>query len=263
MHTRFSLTFFLLFLLSLTIGAQEFPYELDWKQELSYFTTGASISLTSHLIESQLEGLGPRQLARQNANDVPFFDRGATRQFSENHRVLSDQLLKYSFLLPASGMLSRSARSKPLVLAVMLAETGLLTEGFTKMSKVIFRRARPLTYNPEFENSARQSDNARQSFVSGHTANSAAMSFFTAKVFHDLYPDSKLRPLFWAGAAAVPLVTGYARYKAGKHFPTDIAAGMALGAAIGILIPEWHKKQDRRGLRVMPSGTGVSLSYSW
>ena len=39
----------------------------------------------------------------------------------------------------------------------------------------------------------------------------------------------------------LPAVTGYLRFKAGKHFPTDIIVGYGVGATIGYLVPELHK----------------------
>ena len=65
----------------------------------------------------------------------------------------------------------------------------------------------------------------------------ATFSFFTAKVFSDTNPNSKLRPWVWSSAALLPAVTGYLRVKGGKHFPTDVIVGYAVGAAIGILVP--------------------------
>jgi membrane-associated phospholipid phosphatase len=112
-----------------------------------------------------------------------------------------------------------------MVVATMLAETILLNDGPARL--------------PSMTSTIRglNRSTTRLSFVSGHTANTGAPSFFAATVLHDLNPDSPSRPYFWAGAAVVPQATAYARYRAGKHFLTNIAAGYALGAAPGILIP--------------------------
>ena len=253
----------LLFLLACGLGAQEFPYHLDWAREARILGVAGALSIGSHVAENQLSGLSPSELRGQRRYDVWLLDRGATYNRSEAHRTLSDQLLRHAALLPATLMLNRTSRKRVLVLATLLGETMLLNDGLTKATKVIVRRSRPLTYNQAFDEGHRTANDARQSFVSGHTSNTAALSFFTAKVLHDLYPDSPYRPLIWAGAAVVPLATGYARYRAGKHFPTDIAAGYALGAALGILIPQWHKSPGRRGLRLGMGDDGVGLVYRW
>ena len=67
------------------------------------------------------------------------------------------------------------------------------------------------------------------------------MSFLTAKMYHDFYPESDARPYVWASAALIPAITGYLRVRGGKHYLTDVLVGYGVGAAIGILVPQLHK----------------------
>ncbi len=83
--------------------------------------------------------------------------------------------------------------------------------------------------------------NTRRSFFSGHTSHVAASTFFTAKVLTDINPDGSNNSLYWITAATIPAITGYLRVKGGKHFPTDVIVGYAVGALVGILVPELHK----------------------
>ena len=254
---------FLALLFVCVLPAQEFPYQLDWGREAALLGSGVTVKFGSHRLEHRLKGLNPAELRAKRRSNVWFLDRGATYNESEDYRTLSDRLLRTAALLPATLLVNRTSRRKVLIIATMLGETMLLNDGLTRTTKAVIRRDRPLTYNLSFADAQRTTEDARKSFVSGHTSNTAALSFFTAKVFHDVYPESPWRPVVWTAAAAVPLVTGYARYRAGKHFPTDIAAGYALGAALGILIPHWHKGSDPKGLRVGMSGDGLGLSLRW
>lgn len=221
-----------------------FPYHLEWRKELPLLMGGGALSAAGHLAESRLPGLTPAELATLTPARVPAFDRSAIGQQSEAFRQASDELLRAAALTPGLLFLGRPARQKTLIIAVLAAETFLITEGLTKTTKVILRRSRPFTYDPTIAPEAKQGNDARQSFPSGHTSVTASLSFFTAKVLHDLYPESPWRPLIWGGAALLPAITGYARYRAGRHFPTDIIAGYLLGGSVGILIPQWHKKKD-------------------
>ena len=99
----------------------------------------------------------------------------------------------------------------------------------------------------------------RRSFLSGHTSNTAAMTFFFAKVFTDTHPDVKNKAIVWSVAAAIPAAIGYLRFEAGRHFPTDVLAGYALGAAIGYLVPALHLS-DKVDLRPM-GGLGFNLTF--
>ena len=95
-----------------------------------------------------------------------------------------------------------------------------------------------------------------------HTSLSAAGSFFAARVFSDYYPDSKWKPVVWGAAVAIPAVTGYLRVRGGRHFPTDVIAGYAVGALAGWGVPALHKRSglaDRLSLRAGPA----YFSLSW
>ena len=40
---------------------------------------------------------------------------------------------------------------------------------------------------------------------------------------------------------AAAATTGYLRYAAGRHYPTDILAGAAMGAFVGYIVPSLHE----------------------
>ena len=107
------------------------------------------------------------------------------------------------------------------------------------------------------------------SFFSGHTSTTAAASFFMAKVYTDLHPETEGKKwLFYVAALAPPAVVGYFRYKALKHFPTDVLTGIAVGAASGVLIPHLHKKKEgkNKNLTVIPYAgisSGLLVQYKF
>jgi hypothetical protein len=134
---------------------------------------------------------------------------------------------------------------------VMYLETMALSNTLftTTISQVT--RFRPLVYDSD-GNPDRTKQHSTNSFYAGHTSNTAAATFFVAKIFHDYNPDSRLRPVIWGTAAAIPAAVGYFRLKAGKHFLSDNIVGYMVGAGCGILVPQLHKKKDGSGLSVIP-----------
>ena len=142
---------------------------------------------------------------------------------------------------------------------VMWLEANFMTYTATEMAKHTSRRARPYVYNPEVDISEKTKINARLSFFSGHAAQTAANSFFAAKIFSDYFPDSKLKPWVWATAVTLPAISAYGRVQAGRHFPTDVLTGFIVGAAFGYLIPKLHEinSSDDYHVSLVSSGTGV------
>jgi len=223
-------------------GNAQSPYQVTWKEESFHLGVGAVTLGTGIIFASQVVGLSEEEIAALNRNDVNSFDRGATYNSSASAKTASDVLLISSYLIPLSLLGSENTRKDFAKIAILYGETVFITTGLTFFTKGIVLRTRPFVYNDEFPLSDKQKPSARHAFFSGHTSMTAASCFFTAKVFSDYFPESKYKPLVWAGAIVIPAVTGYLRVEAGKHFPTDVITGYVVGAAIGFLVPHFHKK---------------------
>ncbi len=173
-------------------------------------------------------------------------DRHAIHLNSSSADHLSDITLFGSLAIPVVlTVVEPELKSEAWNIALMGIHGYLIENGFNQLVKIMGERPRPYIYR-QGENvlNTRISKNSTKSFYSGHASSSAYFSFFGAKVFSDLCPDSKLKPLIWGVAATVSGVTGHLRYRAGKHFYSDIIAGWLIGGAIGILIPEINKSPN-------------------
>lgn len=148
-----------------------------------------------------------------------------------------------SLAIPFTLLLDKNIRDHSWQIGLLYFETIAVASVGINISKGLVRRPRPYTYNPDVPESEKQKMDATNSFFSGHTTMSAAGTFFAAKVFCDTHPESKWKPAVWVGAAAIPLATGFYRYRAGKHFPTDVIIGYCWGALSGILIPQLHHQK--------------------
>lgn len=243
--------------LVLLFSAQSFcqsesPYELKKKNDVITLCGGAVLFGSSFAVPHEVTTLSIPELAALNRQDVFFPDRNATYQYSERANKISDigllgpllGGLAFSSLLPAVGK-KKEWMNETRKLTLMWVEMNLINIGFSEAVKVTFRRTRPLAYNQNVPLSLRQDPEIRKSFFSAHTSISSSNMFFMAKVFSDYYPDSKWKSLVWGAALAVPAWTGYLRYRAGRHFPTDILTGYLVGAVAGILVPHFHKKKGQ------------------
>ncbi len=103
--------------------------------------------------------------------------------------------------------------------------------------KVIVGRERPVMYTGDAVAAGADRDN-RRSFPSGHTtvAFSAATAYLVIAGREHLPHRTRTALLLYGGA----LATGVLRVAAGKHFPTDVLGGAALGTGIGWLAATIH-----------------------
>ncbi|MBX2817404.1 MAG: phosphatase PAP2 family protein [Saprospiraceae bacterium] len=198
-------------------------------------------------------------------DEFEFFDKEFDFLISVNpNKARSDKLLYVSLVLPGMLLIDHNSRADFFRWGLMYAQTLLLVQGITDVTKYAVKRPRPYTLalgrqNEDYLLSA----NDRASFFSGHTSASAASSFFFARTFADYYPRSPFKNYVWGAAIAIPAMTGYLRVRAGKHYPSDVLVGYAVGALVGLAIPQLHKKQKiSKRMRLRLGGQSVGLLYN-
>jgi len=254
----------LCFLFSIPAISQHDHHVYSWDKTKDGIILGTSIA-----------GWGLAQYLKQSADkitidDLPLrdpenlwdIDKGAINNYSKSADMWSDVILYTSFALPFSHYTGKICRDQGFVIGGMALEAFFITDGITNITKALTKRFRPFTYNPEVPIEDKLVSGARLSFMSGHASNTAALGWFTAKVYSDLYPDSKWKPVIWTLGITLPAATSYLRHKAGKHFPTDVIAGYIVGASVGYLVPHFHKNKNKdSSLQVWPNAQGVSLMY--
>lgn len=264
MSIKTILSFFCLIQITFSQAQIQSPYQCTKKKDAiltSIGSTGLAVGYYLHLKAPVLE---VEQIGLLDKNSINQFDRVATSYFSQKAKRASDVFFYGSLAMPSLFGFSKRMRKDAKSLALIYGETLFLTVGLTAITKKTVLRSRPFVYNPDVDINTKLEKNARYSFFSGHASMVSASSFFTAKVFNDYYPDSKWKPFVWGAAATIPAITGYLRVRAGKHYPTDVITGYAVGAAFGILVPHIHKRKKRNEnvqLSVNPAGGYFSWRF--
>lgn len=216
-------------------------YELKTAREATLLSVGAAGTTASILLRNKREPLSLEEMGDFDINDVLGIDRLSDGSYRKGAQVASDVLLNTSCALPLTLLVFDETRTDAGTLGLILLETIAINETITGITKALVKRPRPYTYNREAPDEIRSIRGNTFSFFSGHTSYSAAFSFFTAKTISDYVDKSNVRTLAWTGAFLFPAATGYFRYRAGKHFPTDVITGYVVGASLGYLIPHLHK----------------------
>jgi membrane-associated phospholipid phosphatase len=231
---------FILFFPILLFG-QYSSLNTDLNRTIPVLSSGSICLISGNFFVSKLKPLHLEEISILTRQNLDILDRTATFNYSISAKKTSDKLLLGSILLPTLLLTSSNGREHIDKIALMSFETYLLAIGTTYITKSLVHRTRPFVYNPKAPMSEKLKTDARMSFFSGHTSFTAASSFYTASMLN-LNPENKnAMPYIWTTAAVIPAITGYLRWKAGKHFPTDIFIGYAVGLGIGLLIPELHK----------------------
>ncbi|GAB3635057.1 hypothetical protein GCM10027422_06470 [Hymenobacter arcticus] len=240
------------------------PYRTRFALDAPIIAGELAVSSFGLYRSMQRDGLSNTELAALNKNDVPKFDRFSAGYYSESAQTASD-LLCYPTLVVAPGLLALSPaiRSHYGQTLALYVQTVLAADALFTTSIGNIPRYRPFLYGSgggDLRNGHIQTN----SFFAGHTAHTAAATFFAAKVFHDYNPDSPAQPYVWGAAAVVPAAVAYFRIQAGKHFLSDNIVGYAVGATMGVVVPQLHKVASRRGISLVPlQGVNVNgYSYS-
>lgn len=200
-----------------------------------------------------------------NKNQINGFDRWAANVYHPDAELESDKIFYGAMPLPLLLLIDKEIRKDALKIAVLYTEALSIT-GTLYTSSTYFNRYRPAAYSDALTIDQKRSGNQRNSFFAGHVALVATSTFFTAKVYSDYHPHSKFRWVLYGVAIGATGATGYLRHRAGKHFPSDIVLGTAIGALSGILVPQAHKskKIEEKRVHIFPftgESHGIAAIY--
>lgn len=247
------------------------PYHINYWVTGSILTVGATTNLLGISKILNKPEVTLTEIEALNKGIINNLEQWAIEQDPVSREAFanySDVTLISSIPLPGLLLFDKNIRRDKYDLLLMYLETMSITTNIFEWSflgPTFQNRLRPVTYYNQLTYEEKKSGNNRNSFYSGHVASVAASTFFMAKVYSDYNPNIGNNKYFLYAAAAIPpLVLGYFRIKALKHFPSDVMVGIAIGALCGIIIPELHRIQSEKVFLGMYSSIeGMGLSLKW
>lgn len=263
MKKSLSLLFLLISISTLVAQSSGSPYQTDFWNDGSIITGEVGLNVLGVILIQNKDDITTAEAYAMDKNDLAGINRPIAGNYSPEADEASYIPFYASFASPLLLLLGEEERKNYGQIMVLFIESMAMTGALYANTAGLVDKSRPLVYNKQLRMEERTEAGAQRSFFAGHTAATAAATFFTAKVFQDFHPDSPAIPFVWAGAAAIPAFVGYLRMEAGKHFLTDNIIGFGVGALSGILIPELHKIGNDK-VDVYPSidndinGTGIS-----
>lgn len=146
-------------------------------------------------------------------------------------------------------VLARARRDGRIAVLIAVLAVGLTDQLVANGLKPIFHRVRPFE---AIEGTRKLVSAHDASFPSAHAANTFAAGVFLALRF---------RRLRWI--LFVPAIVAYSRVYCGVHYPSDVLAGAALGAAVGAALfllertARFRFQRPGAGKSNAPAGSGV------
>ncbi len=169
------------------------------------------------------------------ASQVNAFDAWAL-DLDADTEPEADALAGLSLALPfaALALTSPDWSNDAVLVAESAAVSGLLTQAIKTAI------ARPYPYMHPADHPEQDADGVNYaSFPSGHTAVPMAAAISYAYLLQRR--RSRWRYLAWTLGPALALGAGALQVGARNHFPSDVIAGAALGAGVGVLTPWLHE----------------------
>ena len=127
----------------------------------------------------------------------------------------------------------------------------LLTTGTTSLLKDITGRERP--------------EGGGKSFPSGHASAAFSSATLANRNLNEIKMEEGLRLPLQIGNLLLATSVGWARVEAGKHFPSDVLAGAALGHFLSAFIHDAFMgvPMNEMGFYVLPSKHGAMIGLSF
>jgi hypothetical protein len=201
------------------------------------------------------------QSTRCDPGTLNWLDRQVAGRYQPSWEKWSNIGLAGIEVLAAGGIVADEGLRNGLNDLVVVAEATLFAGTASGISTAITGRPRPYMYGTNAPLSVRENGGGGLSYFSAHTSFSFGATTAAFVTFRRLHPDARWPWLVLAGGSAAAAFVGATRVLAGDHFPTDVAAGAAVGAAIGLLVPALHEAPRR--LEAVPmamAGTGGGIS---
>lgn len=194
--------------------------------------------------------------------DINPFDRKFLHQYNKKIDKISDAMLLGSLLTPA--VFAATDKGEWATIAVMYAETLLISNGIKELTKLCVNRARPYMY---FDPSTYPEKDVKDgdflnSFPSGHSTMTFAAATFTTYVFCKYFSESNWKYAVAAGTYSLAVGTAILRVAGGNHFATDVITGAVLGSAVGFLVPWIHTFGTNEKLKMAVAPQTISFKIN-
>jgi membrane-associated phospholipid phosphatase len=239
-------------------------YQLQWEIDVPLFAIGAALAMGREIRSTNSSAPAYCTTIPEGCdeNDLNFVDKPFAGNYDESWSNATDWIIRGLFVAPLPLLWIDNTFLNMLNDVTIIYQSGLTALALSGLATMSAQRARPFVYGAKAPEEVRTSPNGALSFVSGHTTMAFALSTST---FWTIYRRHGPGVYAWTtlavGTAAASMVA-VGRVIAGKHFPTDVLTGAAVGASVGTLMPALHDAPVVVVPTVDKAGAGILVSTS-
>lgn len=232
------------------------PFGFSWSRETALLATGVAGQVIGQYRVKNMTPAGPTDLRR---SDLSPLDRWAAGGWNPGASLASDVLtigmggtmIGADLWQHAFGSDSRQPVFEDgLILAEAFAWNAAINLN-VRASRV---HPRPFIYDTRAPAADRSEGQAAGSFYSGHASAAFLGAVYVSTVYPMRHPEFEHTGWLWAGSLTAATAASALRVVAGKHFPSDVIAGAAMGSLVGLGFIQLHLKDgvELWGMRPMP-----------
>ncbi len=221
-----------------TVGQTSSRYSTEFSRDALLVGAGVTLFSTGMILSHNMKPVPESSLDR---NHIFHPDRFALNYKYPKTRIASNFTLYACLALPVIAALTAETNEDRRTGLIMFAESNLITQGLTFISKALVKRPRPSSYyGVDVENGV-LSKRASRSFFSGHTSFAFSAAVMAGLIFEDNPFHKNWNAAFWASALATASATGIFRITSGNHFLTDVLVGAVVGSLTSVLVAQAHR----------------------
>ena len=240
-----ALTFCLFNTTTTFLAAEESPFTFSWPRETALLGTGVGFQIIGRYRVEHMKPAGTEDLRR---SDIPVWERWVAGTYSPTADVASDVLavaVGGSAFFASTWHASRNETSwRPVLEDLLILSEALAWSSAINLNVRAERvHPRPFVYGTKAPAAERAEPQAAGSFYSGHAAEAFVCAVYLASVYPLRHPEFEHRGWLWAGSLTAASAAAAVRVAAGKHFPSDVIAGAAMGSLIGLGFAQLHRPE--------------------
>lgn len=239
-------------------------YQLQWEIDVPLFAIGGALALGREIRSTNSSAPAYCTTVPEGCdeNDLPAIDKPFAGTYDPRWSKATDVVVLLLAAAPWPMLWIDNTLLNTLNDITVIYESGLTALALSGLATLSAQRARPFVYGTNAPEDVRTSPNGALSFVSGHTTMAFALSTST---FWTIYRRHGSGAYAWTtlgvGTALASFVAA-GRVLAGKHFPTDVVTGAAVGASVGTLMPALHDAPVLVVPTVNATGAGLDVSLT-